>query len=363
MDNLKGPQLRQLSEALLSAFPMRSALAQMVLIGLDKNLDAIAGEGSLTSVVFELIQWAESHGRRADLLNAARAQNPDNPQLAEVAHALLPNVPPPPAPIAGPPAADPPPPPAPATTLRRAVILTALALEFRAVRDQLTDVRQTTHPAGTVYDVGRLASASSSAGWEIALVETGAGNISASVETTSAIDHFQPHAVVFVGVAGGLKDVKLGDVVAATKVYGYESGKDTAEGFRTRPELGMGGYALVQRAKAEARSGEWTARVKGAPAPDDVEAHVKPIAAGEKVLASAASDLVKFLRAHYGDALAVEMEGHGVMQAAHARNVNALVVRGISDLLDGKAESDRTGWQPRAARHAAAFAMQVLARL
>jgi nucleoside phosphorylase len=57
------------------------------------------------------------------------------------------------------------------------------------------------------------------------------------------------------------------------------------------------------------------------------------------------------------------MEGHGVMQAAHQRNVDALVVRGISDLLDGKAESDRTGWQPRAARHAAAFAMQVLAKL
>jgi nucleoside phosphorylase len=57
---------------------------------------------------------------------------------------------------------------------------------------------------------------------------------------------------------------------------------------------------------------------------------------------------VTFLRASYGDALAVEMEGHGVMQAAHQRNVDALVVRGISDLLDGKAESDRTGWQPRA---------------
>ncbi len=241
------------------------------------------------------------------------------------------------------------------------MVLTALRLEFRAVREQLTDVREATDPqVGTVFDVGRLAS--DKGDWEVAVYEMGPGNVHAAIETDRAIQHFGAKAVVFVGVAGGLKDVKRGDVVAATKIYGYESGKDTAEGFRPRPELGMGGYGLLQRAKAEARGDAWFGRVKG-PRPEGVEVYVGPIAAGEKVLANKDSELVRFIRTHYGDALAVEMEGHGVMQAAHQRNVEALVVRGISDLIDAKAQSDAEGWQPRAAKHAAAFAMQVLAKL
>lgn len=360
MDRLTGAQYKKLQDALLEAFPTPDALAQMVLFGLSENLHAIASGGSLNALIFSLIQWVEARGRRRDLLVAAVEAIPGNAALRSVAGELLPmgTLPATPAPPQS--ASQPAPPSSPSAT-RRAVVLTALRLEFRAVREQLTDVREATDPqVGTVFDVGRLVS--DKGDWEVAVFEMGPGNVNAAIETDRAIQHFGAKAVVFVGVAGGLKDVKRGDVVAATKVYGYESGKDTAEGFRPRPELGMGGYALLQRAKAEARGDAWVARVKGSP-PDGVEAYVGPIAAGEKVLANKDSELVRFIRTHYGDALAVEMEGHGVMQAAHQRNVEALVVRGISDLIDAKAQSDAEGWQPRAAKHAAAFAMQVLAKL
>jgi nucleoside phosphorylase len=39
------------------------------------------------------------------------------------------------------------------------------------------------------------------------------------------------------------------------------------------------------------------------------------------------------------------------------------VIRGISDLLDEKEESDRNGWQRRAAEHAARFAVQMLKKI
>ncbi|CAG0994090.1 hypothetical protein ANRL2_03433, partial [Anaerolineae bacterium] len=81
------------------------------------------------------------------------------------------------------------------------------------------------------------------------------------------------------------------------------------------------------------------------------------------VLGSTKSAVWKFIRKSYSDALAVEMEGHGFLQAAFASKVDAIVIRGISDLIEGKFEADAKGWQEIAARHAAAFAFEVLAKL
>ncbi|NEO65877.1 MAG: 5'-methylthioadenosine/S-adenosylhomocysteine nucleosidase, partial [Moorea sp. SIO4G2] len=180
-----------------------------------------------------------------------------------------------------------------------AVILTAIRSEYMAVRAHLTDLKEEMHSKGTIYERGKFSSHGQE--WEVGIVETGAGNSPAAVEAERAIAYFNPDVILFVGVAGGIKDVKLGDVVAATKVYGYESGK-VAETFRPRPDVGLSTYSMIQRARAEARKPDWLARVSSSASP---RVFVAPIAAGEQVVANKESDLFKFLRHNYGDALAV----------------------------------------------------------
>jgi tetratricopeptide (TPR) repeat protein/nucleoside phosphorylase len=242
---------------------------------------------------------------------------------------------------------------------RRAVILTALRVEYEAVRAHLTEVYEETHSKGNVYERGIFSVAAEQ--WEVGIVEVGEGTARAAQETDRAIAHFEPSVAFFVGVAGGVKDVGLGDVVVATKVYGYESGKAEAE-FLPRPDVGNSTFRMQQRAKAEARKNDWLRRL-GAPLSSPPRVFVAPIAAGEKVVASTQSATWQFLRHHYGDALAVEMEGRGFLQAAFANpDVEAVVVRGISDLIDKKGEADAGGSQAIASRHASAFAFEMLAK-
>jgi len=241
-----------------------------------------------------------------------------------------------------------------------AVILTAIPVEYKAVRAHLSDLQEEAHWEGTIYERGNFSSNGHS--WQVGIVEMGAGIAEAAVETKRAIDYFKPSVVLFVGLAGGLKDVAIGDVVAATKVYGYESGKVIKETFLPRPNVSQVSYVLEQRAKAEARKEDWLKRIKEPIPKTKPRAFIGAIAAGDKVVASTKSDVYQLLRTNYGDALAVEMESHGFLKAVRANpEINALIVRGISDLIDGKSNADAAGSQEKAAQHASAFAFEILA--
>jgi hypothetical protein len=65
----------------------------------------------------------------------------------------------------------------------RAVILTALGLEYDAVRAWLAEPRRVVHPSGTRYEIGRLTDPT--AAWEVAIAEIGEGNQAAAALTTT----------------------------------------------------------------------------------------------------------------------------------------------------------------------------------
>lgn len=233
----------------------------------------------------------------------------------------------------------------------RVLVVTALPLEFKAVRAHLVEAREERHRAGTVFEVGRIKN--SKAGWEVWICQAGTGNERAAMEVERGIEFISPDLTILCGVAGGIKDVKLGDVVFATKVYAYESGKITKT-ENPRPQSFPVTDALLHECRVVERSKAWKS-IDNSPV-----AHEGPIAAGAKVIASSVAGVTKYIQKYYGDTLAVEMEGYGHMVAAHGRNVPALVIRGISDLLDGKTGADKAGWQQKAAKNAAEFLILLL---
>lgn len=239
------------------------------------------------------------------------------------------------------------------------VVLTALEIEYRSMRACLKAVCPVPEERGSRFEVGRAAGSDA----RVALHMTGPGNPGAAVLAERAIAHFQPEAVLFVGVGGGRKDVRLGDVVAADVVYDYDTGKDTADRFLPRQKTHPCSYRLVQLARAVAGRDDWQP-VDAGPGQPRPRAHVKPIAAGGRVVAHHGSQVGRLLADSAGDAVAVDMEGYGFLVAAHANHaVDALVIRGISDLLGDKDEAHDERWQPVAARNAAAFAHRLIREL
>ena len=259
-----------------------------------------------------------------------------------------------------------------AETTRRAdvLIVTALAVERESVRRHLSDVHvmrsgTTTGDLGVFESDGTVVT--------VAVIETGAGNVHASAATSAALRDLGPETVVVIGIAGGVKDVGIGDVVASRKVYWVEPGKIEAEQTAggagrvvARPDFGPVSNRLVQTARGVVANGTWRRRGLAGDAKrlngEQARALVSPLAIVEKVVADGQSTLAIAIRQSFSDAVALAMEDFGVLLAvAQHESAAPIAVRGISDLLDDKSRTDEQGGQDLAAANAAAFAFELLA--
>jgi nucleoside phosphorylase len=143
----------------------------------------------------------------------------------------------------------------------------------------------------------------------------------------------------------------------------FRFGRSYAADFRPRPAVENTSYRMEQLARAVARSDQWLKRIRKRH-PDqseDPQAHVGPIAAGEQVVAHERSEIYRIIRQTYGDALVVEMEGYGTLAAARLPQIDAIVIRSVSDNVIDKTKCDGEGWQPIAAHMASVFAFELLA--
>lgn len=84
-DGMNGPQLGRLSDAIQDAFPGPDALRLFLQYSLGKNLYAIAGNGPLPAMVYDVLIDARAKGSLGALYAAALGANPSNKKLAAFA--------------------------------------------------------------------------------------------------------------------------------------------------------------------------------------------------------------------------------------------------------------------------------------
>lgn len=86
---LQGTEKEALRDALVSAFPTRNDLDELLTFGLDKPLNSISPPAdAIPTATLKVIRWAEAQGKTSKLVASARARNPGNPALLRTAHAL-----------------------------------------------------------------------------------------------------------------------------------------------------------------------------------------------------------------------------------------------------------------------------------
>jgi nucleoside phosphorylase len=254
---------------------------------------------------------------------------------------------------------------------QRALIITTVVHESRAVQSHMTDVERIAGPNGAIYEMGRFSDPAGD--WHLVHAITQPGNSDASVVATKAhADFGKFDAQIFVGVGGSLKgDIPIGSVVVGDYVYNSHSGKVDDKGYYSRPHGHAAAPELIKAATMLVLDGDWIDLIKNPkrtvlpatnsyPCPYPPNAVIKAIASGEQVVAGGKAPFYGTLRQYLNDAGAIEMEGWGAMNAAHQENTPAIVVRGISDMCDGKDHVSDAQHQPIASAHAAAFAFAIL---
>lgn len=240
----------------------------------------------------------------------------------------------------------------------RIALLTPIEVEYQAVRAFLESVREEAEE-GLYYTIGQFQGQHHT--FQIVLRQTGSRNSQVALATERVVRLYQPEIVILTGIAGGVKDARIGDVVVGTQAYGYEAGKSTDAGFASRPNVLPYSWELVELAQHIARKDQWRERIS-----DNIASQVffGAIASGDQVVASTRSEAYEIIKAHYNDTLALEMEAIGFARAAaHHRHILSINIRGVSDLLDGKNAAHDAANQPLAAQRAAAFVFELLDQL
>lgn len=199
-------------------------------------------------------------------------------------------------------------------------IIGAMDQEVKILKEALSDTRSWER-AGAVFISGSLGR------HEVIVVRSGIGKVLSAVTTTLLIHQYGVNMVINTGSAGGIgQGLALGDLVIADKLA-YFDVDVTGFGYQPGQLPGMplyyesSDYLKLEMKKAAEKTG--------------MLIHHGLIVTGDSFVND--QKKVKEIISEFPEALACEMEGAAIAQAAAQFNIPFLVVRAISDTADHEA--------------------------
>ena len=168
------------------------------------------------------------------------------------------------------------------------------------------------------------------AGTELLHVRSHAGSTGGSgaiAQAQEAIPKLSPDVCLSVGICFGLSQEKLdlGDVVVGQRVHAYEPGKESEEGFLSRGSTTPISPVVFDRIRSTVLVSESNFRT-----------HYGLFLSGEKL--SNSPRFVNTLRERHPEALAGDMEAHGLAEISQRHNVDFAVIKGVADWGQGKTD-------------------------
>jgi tetratricopeptide (TPR) repeat protein len=231
------------------------------------------------------------------------------------------------------------------TEFPNSVIITSLAVERDAAQMHLRDVRSV-RQSGLEFSVGTLNYNGRTQEIAILPVSNSPQNLASTIDQAF---HLGARTFISLGLASGLRDVRLGDVVFADRALELLGSRPNREYSVAVPSI-----ALLESAKSASQETRWLSILRAEEGDRSLRAHMGTIASGRTVGSAPETPP--------GDSrlLAFDLTAFQFLNIiGHKTGAAGLVVRGISDL--GGREKAEFG--ENAARHAAAFCVAVLEKL
>lgn len=155
---------------------------------------------------------------------------------------------------------------------------------------------------------------------KVIVLLSGIGKVSASVGTSLLISMFSPDLIINTGVAGGLKNSKVYDIIIASEVKHHDV------------DVTDFGYALGQQAQMPEQflpNEIWVERaLKNCQKYSDA-VYKGMVVSGDQFINN--PNKKAWIETHFPQALAVEMEAAAIAQTCYIMKIPFLLIRAISD--------------------------------
>ncbi|UJF19653.1 5'-methylthioadenosine/S-adenosylhomocysteine nucleosidase [Vibrio sp. SS-MA-C1-2] len=214
-------------------------------------------------------------------------------------------------------------------------IIGAMEQEVSILKTKIENL-QTDNRAGCNVYTGQLN------GQDVVLLQSGIGKVAAAVGTSMLLESYKPDMVINTGSAGGFDaTLSLGDVIISNEVC-YHDADVTAFGYQMGqlpampPRFSSDENLMTIAEKALKMMDEETHAVRGLICTGDAFVHT--------------TEQQQYIRTHFSDVIAVEMEAAAIAQACHQYKIPFVVVRAISDVADKESPMSFEEFLPLAAK-------------